>query len=258
MKVAIKVGKTCGGRGREIKKTIGYLLKEQGMELTADNQEADLAVIIGGDGTFLAWQSKFKCPLFGIKSSDRGVGYYAGASAVDYLAKIGEILNGNKIKNYRIILLARISAESGGRVFPLALNEYLISSGYVRKMFNCKLTIGGETSIERNSGVIVYTPTGSNAFARSAGAKKMKNNDAKIGVIAIAPYQGRLKSGGIILDGGEVKIECLNESGEICADGQKENSYKIKSGDSVTIRKSEKPLQIIEFAPGFAKNHNRK
>jgi len=249
MEVIIKTGKNVAGAGKSIKREIGGLLRKYSARQTDDVARANLAIIIGGDGTFLYWQSRLSCPVYGIKTG--GVGYYMGASADDFSGKLGEILNGMNNGCQQSNLLARMVAELNGRVFPLALNEYLISSGHVRQMFNCKLTVRGKETVERNSGIIVYTPTGSNAFASAAGAESLKINDRKMGIVALAPYSGRLKKKGIFFDKDEVKIECLNDFGEICVDGQKKYTYKIMAGDAVIIKKSVDNLKVVGILPGL-------
>lgn len=244
MKVAIKTAKNAADEVKEIEKRIGKLLKDMKIAQTGIIGGADLAIIIGGDGTFLRWQSKAGCPMIGVKTG--GVGYYMGATPEDFFANVSKILNENNSVGRRR-LLTRLTARLDGIIFPLALNEYLVSSGYVRQMFNCRLTVDGVSSVERNSGIIIYTPTGSNAFAHAAGAKIMACTGKKIGIIALAPYQGRLMGGEIIISDGEIKIECLNSCGEICADGQKEGAHKIKSGDIITIKKSDDPLKTVYF-----------
>ena len=143
-----------------------------------------------------------------------------------------------------------MEATLNGKILPPALNEYLISSGYVKKMFNSKLKVRGKESLERNSGIIIYTPTGSNAFASSAGAKKLPWNKGKIGIVALAPYSGRLKNGEILLDKGDITLKCLNKIGEICIDGQDKYTYKIRRGDKIRVRKSSDYALVLDFNKG--------
>lgn len=246
MIVVLKFRKNCD---EKIKKKIINLLNELKIKHTENIQQADLAIIIGGDGTFLFWQSQISCPILGIK--DRGVGHYMKASQNDFLKKIKTVLKGKEGKDYYIYKLLRITATLNKKILPPALNEYLVSSGLTREMFNCQLKIRGDESLERNSGIIVYTPTGSSAFAKSAGAEELKWDDKRMGIVALAPYSGRLKKGEILLSKGGFYIKCLNKKGEICIDGQKKYTYKIKYNDRIFIQKSNNYAKVIGFSPNF-------
>lgn len=234
---------------REIKEKICVFLKSLGERIIKEPTQSDLAIVIGGDGTFLFYQGKFTCPILGIKT--RGIGYYMSTSKKDYLEKIGKVCQGTENKDYFVRKFLRLKAHLNKKPLPLALNEYLISAGLTRKMFNAKLKAKARESFERNSGIIIYTPTGSSGFASSCGAKKMKEIEDKFGVIALAPYSGRLKEGEIILNKGKVIIECLDEEGEVCVDGKEKYTYKIKYGDKITIEKSDNYIRVIRFGNIF-------
>jgi NAD kinase len=247
-KVAVRFGKK---ESSSVKKKIFGFLKNLEAEVADNAGRADLAIIVGGDGTFLYWQSEFKCPLLGVKDKKEGVGYYMSASLEDFPEKISMVLGGKEGKDYFVRKLLKLAADLNGKSLRPALNEYLISSGRTRKMFNCRIKVDGKEFVERNSGIIVYTPTGSNAFAEAAGAKKLAWNCKKMGIAAVAPYAGILKRGEILLAGGEAVMECLDNKGEICVDGQEKYSYKIKRGDMIAVRKSEEPAGVIGFSPNF-------
>lgn len=236
--------------GRKIYKRVCKLLEKEGVKHVLRSKRADLAIIIGGDGILLGHQSKLNCPIFGIKT--KGVGYYTTADEHDFERKIKKILKGEEGKNYFIHRFLRLRAWINGRILPLALNEVLISPIYSRRMFNCELEIGKKKSLERNSGILVYTPTGSHAFAGSLGAKILRPHTEKFGVAAIAPYAGKMKKE-MLLERGKVIVTCLNKEGEVCIDGREKKVYKIKHGDKVTVKKSKKYAKIIGFKKKFKK-----
>lgn len=244
MKAIIKTKIGTDRRVASIKKAVANELDDLKIKRVNDPGQADLAIIIGGDGTLLYWQSQLSCPLVGINGS--GIGYYMGVSEEDFLGKIKKIIEGKEGIDYNIRKLSRLQASINGKLLPPALNEYLISSKYTRKIFECKLKVGEKDTIERGTGVICYTPTGSGALARSAGAGKLEWTDSRIGIIALAPYGGELKNGGMLVSGGEIIIECISDKGEVCVDGQEKYSYGIKKGDIVLIKKSTTDKKIIK------------
>ena len=236
------------GYGKDIKRDVIGLIEKGGAEWTGEIEKGcDFAIIVGGDGTVLRDQHHLECPILGINPG-KSVGFYMQAGCKDYRKKVMSLLNGREGKDYHIHNMMRLEASVNGRkMSSLALNEILVSPMYVRRIFESDLKIEGRKSMERNSGIIVYTPTGSHAFAHSAGAPEMRHDAGRFGVVAIAPYSGMLKKRPLLLENGHVEIECLNESGEICMDGSEVHIRELKKGDTVAVKKSDKSLRLVGF-----------
>ncbi|HDD46388.1 MAG TPA: NAD(+)/NADH kinase [Candidatus Aenigmarchaeota archaeon] len=241
-KVKILAKKKCD----EIKYNVMSLLTERGIEITNSMKSADFFIIIGGDGTLFRYHSAIDAPIFGIKPGT-SIGHYMSACEKDYMEKLNRILSGKEGRDYFLNNILRLECEVNGKKLPfIAINEFLISAIYTRRMLNAELQIDNELTIERCSGIIAYTPTGSTAFAGSAGAKPLRNGD-RFGVIALAPYAGKLKSGEVIIEEGEVGIIILSNEAEVCVDGQEEQVKKLRYGDAITVRKSRRYAKIITF-----------
>ena len=240
------------GYGNSIKAGIIRMLKESGAEYTGEIEPScDFMIVIGGDGTLLRDQWKADCPVLGINPGE-SIGFYMAANDKDYRKKLGLLLHGKKGRDFFIHPLSRLRTELNGRKLPQpALNDVLVSPIYVRRILESRLSAKGKKSIERNSGIIVYTPTGSHAFAHSAGAKTMRYGSPGFGVAGIAPYSGSLKRGEMLIRKGSVEIECLSDSGEVCVDGSEVILKQIKKGDVVRVQKSPKPLMLVGFSKRF-------
>jgi len=233
--------------GEQIVLRVCSMLREAGVPYAFhEPEDCDLAITVGGDGTVLMFQSSLECPILGINPG-KSVGYYTTANAKDFEAKLGRLLNGKEGRDYFIREYVRIEAMLNRKLLPFkALNEVLVSPVFVRRMLNAGLETGGRKSFERNTGILVYTPSGSNAYAKSAGAKPLGMN-GHFGVAAIAPYSGRLKKN-IVLDKGHVMITCLNDECEVCFDGHEDQVTRIKDNDVVFARKSDRPARIVCFS----------
>jgi NAD kinase len=233
--------------GEKIVLRVCELLRQRGIEYAFDEpQDCDLAIMVGGDGTLLKYQASLECPMLGINPG-KSVGYYMSAKGSDFEKKLRKLLEGEEGKAYFVKEFTRLEASINQTPLPfLSLNEVLVSPIYVRRIFESTLSAKGRRSEERNSGILVYTASGSHAYARSAGAKTFDEGN-KFGVTAIAPYSGRLKRGELMLAKGQVSIKCLNDEGDVCIDGQEEQVCRLKKGDSVTVKKSPKPAKIIFF-----------
>jgi NAD kinase len=174
------------------------------------------------------------------------------ADSLDYEKKLLKLISGKEGKDYFVYELMRLETSvNGKKLDAIALNDVLVSPIYVRRIMDSEMTVKGKKSRERNSGIIIYTPTGSHAFAHSACAKKMSYDSEKMGIVALAPYSGSLKKGEILTDGRPVTVECLDETGEVCIDGSEVNLLKLKKGDRVTVKKSSSPVRLVGFVKRF-------
>ena len=233
--------------GEKIALRVCAILREAGIEYAMDEpNDCDLAVTIGGDGTLFKFQSSLECPILGINPGD-SVGFYLSAGAKDFERKLKTLLDGDEGEDYTIKEFPRLETSINKVTVPfLALNDVLISPVYVRRALEAELNAKGKRTKEISSGILVYTPSGSYAYAKAAGAKPMKTNH-KFGVAAIAPYSGRLARGELILEKGQVAVRCLSGEGEVCIDGSEEQVCRLKYRDVVVVKKSARPAKIIFF-----------
>ncbi len=239
-------------QGNAVREKVVSLLRERGIECTDDaGKDADFAVIIGGDGTLLKHNSQLKCPILGINPG-HSVGHYMRACADDFGEKILRLIDGREGKDYHVYDFVRLETSvNGEKMGTTALNDVLVSPIYVRRALKAAVEVNGKKSDETNSGIIIYTPTGSTAFAHSAGAETLEYDRDVMGIAALAPYSGELKKGEMLLGKGDVKIVCLSEEGEVCIDGSDVNIKKIGKGDTVAVRKCTLPVRLVGFRSRF-------
>ena len=233
--------------GEKIALSVCAILREHGVEYVFDEpNDCDLAIMAGGDGTLLKYQSALECPMFGINPG-KSVGHYTTTGAKDFEGRLRKVLAGEEGRDYLLKKYDRLETAINKVPLPfMALNEVLVSPIYVRRILDSMLKVKAKETRERNSGILIYTPSGSNAYAKSAGAKPIKG-EKRYGVAAIAPYAGRLKRGEIILSKGFVSVKCLNDEGDVCVDGQEDQVCKIKANDVVSVTLSKRPARIVRF-----------
>jgi NAD+ kinase len=163
---------------------LSALLKTRGCEVliereTADGRgadyetigkNADLAVVIGGDGTMLAAARNLvgsRVPVVGINQGR--VGFMTDIGRDDMQAAIGAILDGKYTLEERALLDAEILRDGKSVLRTVALNEAVVGKGSQGRLIEFELSIDGEFVYRlRGDGVIVATPTGSTAYALSA------------------------------------------------------------------------------------------
>ena len=138
--------------------------------LEPGDTSADLAVVIGGDGSMLAAARELvrhKVPLVGINQGR--VGFMTDIGHQDMQAGIGAILDGNYTIEERTLLDAEIRRGEQAVMRTIALNEAVVGKGAQGRLIEFELWLDGEFVYSlRADGMIVCTPTGSTAYALSA------------------------------------------------------------------------------------------
>lgn len=141
-----------------------------GVDYDAIGNGADLAVVVGGDGTMLSAARNlvhYRIPLAGINLGR--VGFMTDVALKDMETSITDILAGRYTIEERSLLDARILRRDETIVRTVALNEAVVGKGSQGRMIEFEVLLDGEYVYTlRADGVIVATPTGSTAYALSA------------------------------------------------------------------------------------------
>lgn len=160
-----------------IKKNIPY----RTFDLENMQNEGDVSLVIGGDGTLLRaarFFSKYEKPVLGINMGRLGFLSQAGVGDIDSV--IDALLNNKYLIENRLML------ESGEN---LALNDFVIKgclSGRTSKFF---LEINNRVVCDYIAdGIIIATPTGSTAYGLSAGGPILYPESESIVIVPICPH----------------------------------------------------------------------
>src|SRR5882672_140962 len=151
---------------------------------------ADLAIVIGGDGTMLAAARNLahhKVPLAGINQGR--LGFMTDIALSEMSASVGAILEGRHTIEERALIGAEILR--GGRTLmrTVALNEAVVTKGSQARLIEFKLSIDGEYVYRlRADGVIVATPTGSTAYAMSAQGPILQPTVRAFALVPLNPH----------------------------------------------------------------------
>ena len=166
-------------------------LKSRGCEVLADGEtKADLAIVIGGDGTMLAAARELvrhHVPLVGINQGR--VGFMTDIGHDDMRAGIGAILDGKYEVEERSLLDAELVRDDKTVLRTIALNEAVVGKGAQGRLIEFELRIDGEFIYTlRADGVIVATPTGSTAYALSAQGPILHPAVAGLTLVPLNPH----------------------------------------------------------------------
>jgi len=160
------------------------------MALDAMEDVVDLAIVLGGDGTMLniaRTLAPLGIPLVGVNQGR--LGFLTDISLDTMQQTIAAMLGGNFVIEQRM-LLATCILRDGVQVFnSLAFNEVVLHRGNASSMVEFEVRIDGEyLYLQRADGLIVATPTGSTAYALSAGGPILHPSLDLIVLVPVCPH----------------------------------------------------------------------
>jgi NAD+ kinase len=206
----------------------------------------DLVIVVGGDGNILRvapWAAKKNIPILGINLGK--LGFLADISPQD-LSALDAIISGTYQKEKRTLL--SVFGHQGKTVEPLgvALNEVALMRGGVMRMVSFDLCINEQFVADYHAdGLLISTPTGSTAYALSAGGPILHPALNAFSLVPLCAH--RLNSRPIIIND-QATIQLKVHADQKCdpiigLDGHE--IIPLNDFDALTIKKSEMPLTLL-------------
>ncbi|HVE49789.1 MAG TPA: NAD kinase [Casimicrobiaceae bacterium] len=150
---------------------------------------ADLAIVLGGDGTMLSIARRvapLDVPLIGINLGR--LGFLTDVPVARMEEALEPMLRGRFVEERRTLLEALVE-RNGATERALAVNDVAVNRGSHGTMIDCAVEIDGRHAFfMRADGMIVATPTGSTAYALSAGGPILQPNVAAFALVPVAPH----------------------------------------------------------------------
>ncbi len=206
--------------------------------------EADLALSIGGDGTFLrtaAWVAETGTPILGINTGN--LGYLSALGIDEAVAHTDFILEGDYIVEPRTLL--HVQAD-GLRGWPYALNEAVVAKEDSASMITASATVGGRALTDyRADGLIVSTPTGSTAYNLSAGGPIVQPSAPCWVITPICAHSLGMRPL-VISDDMEISLKVTGrcKAFRLSLDGR---SVALPQGTTVTMRRAGFHTNIVQL-----------
>jgi NAD+ kinase len=229
-----------------------FCRREDDAAIKKNLNDVDAVIAVGGDGTLLkAAHFISDTPIFHISSSSKvNEGFFARATNDDASAKIRMLASGN----YKITPLMRLSAEINRKKLSFdAVNEVYAGSKQAYHTSIYDLEIGGKREEHKSSGVIIATPAGSHAWAKSAGGKVLSLTSRKFEYVIREPYHGRLSKpkmiAGLVPKDEKVIVTSKiwkGHDGIVVIDSYKQE-FEFNNGDKLVVKASKQPLNLISF-----------
>ena len=204
-------------------------------------QTDDLIVVLGGDGSLIRAARRYghlSLPMLAINLGR--LGYITGFSAEHATQALQAAIDGQLIEDQRLRL-----AIAWGDQRAAALNEALITAGEPGRICSVALSIAGNPATSlRGDGALVATPTGSTAYALSAGGPVLLPDLEALVVVPVAPHSIRFRP--LVLPPQHVIKMTPEEDAWLVLDGQKR--FKINAGTTVTLDGTAPPLRLLKAA----------
>lgn len=211
--------------------------------------QCEVVFSLGGDGTFLKAARKVYrkgIPILGINLGN--LGFLTEIDTGDIHSAVASIFQDKFEIENRMMLEARIISGGKTTAKDVALNDVVVSRGYLPRIIRLKMYIDDIlTDTFPGDGLIVSTPTGSTAYSLAAGGPIVEPNTDLIIATPICPHL--LYSRSYITPSDKIFRITVNEDyhhiATVTVDGQV--GYEIKAGDSIEVKKSQYTVKLVRI-----------
>ena len=206
-------------------------------------KKVDLAIVVGGDGTMLGVARTLvdsQIPLIGINQGR--FGFLADLNIESMFSGIDNILDGIYIQDDRMLIETKIIRNEKIIHETFSLNDIVIRSGL--RLIELEVMIDGKfVHIQRSDGLIISTPTGTTAYALSAGGPIIHPNLDAITIVPISPHT--LSNRPIAISGNsEILVKIVNmDEAYVSIDGQIQ--IPLDKEDKIKIKKAKQSISIL-------------
>ena len=205
----------------------------------------DVAVVLGGDGTMLGIGRQLagsKIPLVGINMGR--LGYMTDIPIQNVQTVLPQIIAGEYEADARTLLDAVVLRDDKIINRALALNDVVVNRSGISGMVELAVSVNGSFMYnQRSDGLIVSTPTGSTAYALSAGGPILHPRVAGILLAPIAPHS--LSNRPIVLPQDIVVSIEVVDGREVVVNFDMQSQTNLQSGDMIEVRQSEKTITLL-------------
>jgi NAD+ kinase len=262
---AALIGKYQAQGIRPMLEGIAAFLVRQGLEVSVDRDTAlnidwhdygaltpaeigahcDIAVVVGGDGTMLGIARELaplNIPLVGI--NEGRLGFITDVRSTDWAEALGPIVQGDYEEERRALIEGDVWRDSRSIFHGLAVNDVVVGRGATTSMVELRVDVGGEfVANMRADGLIIASPTGSTAYALSAGGPILHPSIGGWVLLPIAPHT--LSNRPIVLpDSAEVGITIVTAR-DTSASFDMHSLTSLLPGDQVRVRRSPVAMRFL-------------
>ena len=211
-------------------------------------QRCDLGLVVGGDGTMLGIGRQLAChgtPLIGINHGR--LGFITDIPLENYQATLTPMLAGEYEEDRRSLMHAQVMRGEQCVFDALAMNDVVVNRGATSGMVELRVSVGRHLiANQRADGLIIASPTGSTAYALSAGGPLLHPSIPGWVLVPIAPHT--LSNRPVVLpDADEISIELVSDR-DASANFDMQSLASLAHGDRIVVRRSEYGVRFLHPA----------
>lgn len=215
------------------------------LDVPAIGRHCDLGLVVGGDGTMLGigrQLASYGVPLIGINQGR--LGFITDIPLEGYQQALAPMLRGEYEEDHRSLMHAKVTRDGECVFDALAMNDVVVNRGATSGMVELRVEVDGHfIANQRADGLIIATPTGSTAYALSAGGPLLHPSLPGWLLVPIAPHT--LSNRPIVLaDPAEIVIE-LVAGRDASANFDMQSLASLLHGDRVTVRRSQHQVRFL-------------
>jgi len=205
----------------------------------------DVCVVLGGDGTMLGMgrrMAEFGVPLIGINQGR--LGFITDIALDHFKATLAPMLAGDYVEEQRSLIQARVIRDKVCVFSALAMNDVVVNRGATSGMVELRVEVNGHfVAKQRADGLIIATPTGSTAYALSAGGPMIHPATRAWVLVPIAPHT--LSNRPLVLDdSAEIVIE-LVAGRDASANFDMQSLAALLHGDRIEVSRSRHAVRFL-------------
>ena len=215
------------------------------LDVPAIGARCDLVLVVGGDGTMLGvgrQLARHGVPLIGINQGR--LGFITDIPLDHFRATLTPMLAGEYEEDHRSLMHARVMRDGHCVFDALAMNDVVVNRGATSGMVELKVEVDGHfVANQRADGLIIASPTGSTAYALSAGGPLLHPSTPGWVLVPIAPHT--LSNRPIVLpDASEIAIELVSGR-DASANFDMQSLASLLRGDRVTVKRSQHRVRFL-------------
>lgn len=262
---AALIGKYQAQGSRSVLDELAQFLVRQGLEVTLERATAlntgltdypalptaelgsqcDLAVVVGGDGTMLHIArelARYNVPLVGVNQGR--LGFITDIPVSETAEVLAPMIAGDYEEEHRSMFEGAVERDGEVIYEGYALNDVVVSRGAASSMVELKISVDDQFVANlRADGLIIASPTGSTAYALSAGGPILHPAIAGWSMVPIAPHT--LSNRPIVLpDAGCVSVEIV-AGRDASVNFDMQSLASLLHGDRITVRRSEHRVRFL-------------
>jgi NAD+ kinase len=210
----------------------------------------EIVIALGGDGTLLRAAElarPAKVPLLGVNLGK--VGFLTEAEIEDLDSAVAYVVSGVYSVDERLTVDVSIEHAGQETVRSWALNEVTVEKGDRQRMLEVLVDIDGRALSRYGcDGVVCATPTGSTAYAYSAGGPVVW---PEVEALLVVPISAHALFNRAVVTAPtstiRITVDPYTSSAILCCDGRR--VYDVRAGSVVTVQRGELPVRVVRLRP---------